>query len=221
MPVEETNVVETDDVLLLPGNQTVIRWSPDSIVPPHLKKAYGLTDNFTVDISLYQLNIESENYKFTMKLASDIPNTGIYEITIPSIDQSENFVAGIIGVSLSEQFTPRSSRSVINTVYNLLKISPIFGVTYVGISLYARAMCSDWCSSEPNDIGETLLENLPPCPPTRDAADNDPIFNESNFLLFFYHPGASSCYRQVVFPRYVHTYSLYNNIAISYGHVRQ
>ena len=206
MPVEETNVVETDDVLFLPGNQTVIRWSPDSIIPPYLQETYGLTDNFTVDISLYQLNIESESYTFTMKLASDIPNTGIYEITIPSIDQSENFIAGVIGVSLSEQYTSRSSRSVTNIVFNLLKRAPNFGLAYVATSLAARAICSAWCSSEPNDIGEMLLERLPPCPPVRNAALNDPDFSDESFGLGFFHPGASSCFRQVVFTRYVHNY---------------
>ena len=210
MPVEETNVVETDDVLLLPDSQTIIHWSPDSIIPPYLQEAYGLTDIYTVDISLYQLNFESESYTFTMKLASDIPNTGAYEIIIPTIDQSENFTAGVIGVSLSEQFTSRSTRNAVSIIYSLLKRSAIFGLAYVATSLAARAICSEWCSSEPNNIGETLLNRLPPCPPVRDAAVNDPVFNESNFLLFFYHPGASSCFRQVMFTRYAHNYYLCN-----------
>ena len=210
MPVEDTNVVETDDVLLLPDNQTIIRWSPDSIIPPYLQEVYGLTDNYTVDISLYQLNFESESYTFTMKLASDIPNNGIHEIKIPSIDQSQSFTAGLIGISLSEQFTSRSSRNVLSSVYSLLKKSPKFGLAYVATSLAARAICSEWCSSEPNDIGETLLNRLPPCPPLRDAALNDPDFSEENFLLSFYHPGASSCFRQAVFTRYECNYYLCN-----------
>lgn len=222
MPVEDSNVVEIDDVLLLPNSQTIIRWSPDAIIPPYLQEVYGLTDNHTVDISLYQLNFESENYTFTMKLVSDVPNNGIHEIKIPSIDQSQSFTAGLIGISLSEQFTSRSSRNVLSSVYSLLKKSPKFGLAYFATSLAARPTCSQWQFSEPNDIGETLLNRLPPCPPVRDAALNDPDFSEENFLLSFFHPNASSCFRQAVFTRYVHNFICIIFIiqAIGYGHVK-
>ena len=201
VPVEDSNIIESADLLLLSGNKTVIRWSPDSIIEPHLQEAFALT-NYSVDISLYQLDLALESYTLIDKLASDVPNTGIYEITIPSVDLSESFTAGVIGISLSEQFALRSTRNVfVDVAFGLLKRAPKFGLVYIGASLVARALCSAWLSSEPKDIGETIANRLPPCPPVIDAAINDPDFTESNFLLFFYHPGASSCFRQVTITR--------------------
>ena len=202
MPVQDTNFVETADVLLVPNNRTTIRWSPDSIIPQYLQGTFGITNNYGVDVSLYQLDLASENYTFIMKLASDIPNNGSSEITIPSLDWPENFTAGVIGISLSESSASRSTRSTVSSaVLRLLTRAPKFGLAYVATSLAARLICSAWCSSQPKDIGEMILDRLPPCPPVRAAALNDPDFDEENFLLSFYHRGASSCFRQVVFTR--------------------
>ena len=199
---EDSSVVESDDLLLLPGNKTVIRWSPDSIIEPHLQEAFGLTNNYSVDISLYQLDLLSKNYVFIGKLASNIPNTGIYNITIPSFNLSESFTTGVIGISLSEQFASRSTRNVFaNIALGLLKRAPQLALVYIAGSLYARVKCSEWLSSEPKNIGETIANRLPPCPPVREKAINDPDFTESNFLLFFFHPGASSCFREVTIDR--------------------
>ena len=210
VPIEETNVVETADILLLPGTETVINWSPDSIIPLNLQEALAMTNNYSVDISLYQLNLASESYTFMQNLATDVPNTGTYEITIPSIDQSENFTAGVIGISVSEQFsfserfsTRSTSNAFAQLAFGLLRRATKFGLAYVATSLAARGICSAWCSSESSNIGNTLLDRLPPCPPVRSAALNDPDFTEENFFLSFFHPGASSCFRQVVFTRYI------------------
>ena len=202
VPVQDSNIVESADLLLLPGNKTVIRWSPDSIIEPHLQEAFSLTNNYNVDISLYQLDLVSENYTLIEKLATDVPNTGIYEITVPSVNLSGSVAAGVIGISLSEQFALRSTRNAFtNFALGLLKRAPKFGLYYFGYSVVARAACSAWRLLEPEDIGETISNRLPPCPPVIEAAINDPVFEESNFLLWFYHPGASSCFRQVIFTR--------------------
>ena len=206
VPVQDTNIIETTDVLLLPGDRTTIHWSPDSIIEPNLQEAFAVTMDYSVDISLYQLDFASENYVLIEKIATNIPNTGTYEITIPSIDpsQSENFTVGVIGISISEQFNSWPNNNVTtNNVLSLLKRAPKFGLTYVATSLVARSICSEWHSSEPDNIGETILNRLPPCPPVRDAALNDPNYSEEDLFLSFFHPGASSCFRQVVFTRYV------------------
>ena len=78
-----------------------------------------MTSDYNVDISLYQLDLLSKNYVFIGILASNISNTGIYEITMPSLNLSESFTAGVIGISLSEQFASRSSRSTHNTIKKL------------------------------------------------------------------------------------------------------
>ena len=202
--MQDSNIVDSDDLLLMPGNKTIIRWLPDSIVPPHLQETFAVTNDYNVDISLYRLDLASESYILIIEIANDIPNTGIYEITIPAIDLPDNFAAGVIGISLSEQFATRSTRNALtSSAVGLLSRAAKFGLVYFGASLVARGICSVWHSLEPDDIGETILNRLPPCPPSIDAALIDENFTESNFLLSFYHPGASSCFRQVRFTRYV------------------
>ena len=200
--VEDSNAVESVKILLLPNDKAVIRWSPDSIIPPQFEDAFAVPTDYNVDIYLYRLDLMSENYTRIEKLVSDIPNTGMYEITLPLVNLPDAFAAGLIGVSLSEQFTSRSTRNALsNAVLGLLRRASNFGLIYVGGSLAARALCAAWLLTEPDDIGEKILDRLPPCPPVRNAALNDPDFTEENFLLSFFHPGASSCFRQVQFTR--------------------
>ena len=200
MSVQDVSAVETNDVLLHPGDRTFVRWSSNSIVPSYIQENFLLTTNYRVDISLYELKFDSGSYTLISKLATNIRNTGVYQITVPSFTLLERSVGtGIIGVSVSGQVESQSP--ITNSLLGLLKSAPVFGMTYVTTSLAFRSICSAWYSSESKNIGETIANRLPPCPPVRDAALNDPDFVEENFLLSFFHPGASSCFRQVVFTR--------------------
>ena len=205
VPVQDSNAVESDYLPLLPGNKTNIHWSPDSIVPLHLQGTFAVTFDYNVDIYLYLLNFDLREYVFIEKLASDVPNTGTYEITVPLINLSEGFTTGVIGISLSEQYPSQSTNSEI--ALHLLQGAAKFGLVYIGNSLNStlRTLCSSWHSSEAEDIGKTLLNRLPPCPPTRACAESDLDFKEDKFLLSFFHPDASSCFRQTTFTRYIIT----------------
>ena len=206
VPFEDSSDVESDDVLLLPGNKTIVRWSPDSIVPPNFQAAFAVTNDYNVDISLYQLDLLSKNYVFIGKLANNIPNTGLYEITMPSFNLSESFTTAVIGVSLSEQFASRSSRFIHNAItklaLRLLKSSPKTTLIIIGASLFARAACAVWHSMEDENIGEEILGKVPPCPPNVGAFEFDERFTEDKLSLL--HPGAFTCYRQKEFTRYVY-----------------
>ena len=198
MPVEDTSVVETTDLLLFSGNQTIIHWSPDSIVSSYLQETFEITN---VDISLYKLNVVSENYTLIKKLATNVPNSGVYDIMIPSIDQSENVIAGIIGIGLSEQSISQSTHNVANTLRLLLAnaifFSPVLYITT--LSLNSRISCSLWLSSEPENIGEIISMELPPCPKTMQKAEDDNTnFEEEKIKLStkIFHSSASSCFRQ-------------------------
>ncbi len=220
MPVEDTNDVKSDDVLLLPGNTTTIRWSNDSIVPQHLLGAFGVLYGYNVDISLYLLNFtlnSSRNYEFIGKLASDVSNTGMHEITVPLfINNNRSYAIGVIGISLSSNYSSNNTIAI-----QLLKGASKFGLVYIGNTSNSSGLCSSWHMSKnseseyngallntlpqcpPERTGEELLNRLPPCPPTRDCAENDLGFREDKFLLSFFHPNASICFRQASFTRYI------------------
>ena len=213
MSVEDSNAVESDKILLLPNDKTVIHWSPDSIVPLYFEDTFAVPTDYNVDIYLYRLDLMSENYTRIEKLASDIPNTGMYEITLSLVNLPDGFVAGLFGVSLTEQFTSASTGNAIpDDVLDLIRKASKFGLIYVGGSLAAREICSAWLLTEPDDIGEMILDRLPPCPLVQNAALYDPDFTEENFLISFYHPGASSCFRQVQFTRYIHIACNYSSV---------
>ena len=206
MPVEDSNDIESSNTLLFPDDKTVIRWSPDSIVP--LNTSAEPTD-YNVDIYLYVLDLMSEDFSMIEIIASNIPNTGMFEITLPLVDLPDNFTSGRIGVSLSEQFPSRSTRNAIpNSVRTLLIRACKCALIYLGVSLTARALCAAWRLTEPDNIGQTILDRLPPCPPSKDEAEKDPNFRDESFALSFFHPDASSCFRQVKITRYVHKYCL-------------
>lgn len=224
MPVLDTNVVESVDPLLIPGNRVNIRWSSDSIVPLHLQGAFAVTNNYNVDISLYLLNFVSRNYMVISKLASDISNTGAYEITVPSNNLLNNYAIGVIGISLSENYI--STSPDYENATHLLKRATKFGLVYFGNAPNSRYICSSWVKSKsehtvealfnlslcpPEHTGEALLNRLPPCPPTRERAVNDLGFREDKFLLSFFHPDASTCFQQARFTRYVATYMYLRN----------
>ena len=195
---------DTADILLLPGNQTTIRWSPRSIIPEILQDSLLPTESFGVDISLYELDLTAESYSVIVSLATNVPNTGMYELTLPQFNLVQDYAAGVIGISLSEQFNIRTTRStsLITAGINLLKGAVKFsGALYLGISLASRLACSAWVSSQPDDIGERIRNRLPPCPPNRELALIDSDFMEDNRAISYFHPGANSCFRQRVFTR--------------------
>ena len=204
MPVQDANDVKSDDPLLLPGDSTIIHWLTEDVpFPHHLRGAFRVTLPYNVDISLYLLNFTSREYVHITKLASNVSNTGAYEITVPPIrlNLSERFAVGVIGISLSKQYTFTDDNPV---AIHLLKGASKFGLVYIGNASNSR-LCSAWMdNSKPEHTehtGEALLNRLPPCPPTRACAENDLGFREDKFLLSFFHPNTSTCFRQTRFTR--------------------
>ena len=127
---------------------------------------------------------------------------------MPSLNLSESFTVGVIGISLSEQFASRSSRFTHNTIktlaLRLLKSSLKRNLIIIGASLFARAACAVWHAIEDENIGEQILGRVPPCPPNVDAFQSDERFVKDELSLL--HPGAFVCYRQIVFTRYICMY---------------
>jgi len=206
--IEDTSALQIDDeVFLFPSNRTTIRWSSFAIIPQNLQNSLLSSQTFGVDISLYELNVTGQTYSRIAKLATNVPNTGVYEVTLPIFNLTDDYATGFIGVSLSEQFgvrTTRSTRLITRGLSLLKRAIPIFRVVYLGFSLFARTQCSRWVRSQPEGIGDEIKSRLPPCPPTvRDARQNTEHFIQDNRLIWIFHPGASTCYRQRTFIRYV------------------
>jgi len=66
-----------------------------------------------------------------------------------------------------------------------------------------RSKCKKWCDEQPPNIGQEILDRLPPCPPTVQQAHVDNRFQLDNRLIRFFHPGAENCFRQSTITRLV------------------
>ena len=167
-------------------------------------------EDYTVDIHLYELDLKS----FTLSdpqnpflLKENIINSGHYTGKIDtsmlalSSDFSTHMVVFQVSVNPSTFSTgiPRIGKWSGAFVYYTKNIADL------------DAECSEWFSNEPENIGSRLLQTATPCPSTQMQADIPSSglleVDISSFLgstlyhtqhLQFYHPGATTCYEQLI-----------------------
>ena len=191
--------VSYEDVMISPGDEITIRWSPDSIVPQSLREPLLGTEPFSVDLSFYMIDPDDENITFVTKIAAAIPNSGMYQVMIGEMNMVEGYSGGVIGVSVSEQFVGRSKRGITDVfkkvVGNIFKWGTIVVLSHPVTGLASRYFCEEWALSQPDDIGDQILNRVPPCPTTRQQAVKDDNFDEES-ASFIFHTGADSCFKQ-------------------------
>ena len=201
----------------LGSNRVMIKWKPLTVSPTI---ATMFRKPYTVDFSIYSLDPQTNAHSFYRNLATDIPNTGSYEITLPSIDQPYMITA--LGVSVSQNSiseflsdinnlndgnqdkTLRESIDEITGYIDAVKNARKFirnPVTFVkntikeGIAgtLYdagKRLGCELFCALEPDNIGNEINQRLPSCPPTSNRARRDSQFTRENPFLEFFTAGS-------------------------------
>lgn len=223
VPPESTDHVqlESDSVLLSSDNfeNIQVRWEPESLFQTMDPSSY------TVDISLYLLR-DSESGNEIRKLhdfVENLPNSGNAFFPVPTstdIELDENNVYEVsVRISISRPnrlggTTEEAETSLIETLSGRVAqwTSTIYyahGVNNIaarlGITLERR--CIDWCRDQPEGIGETILNRLPPCPPRVDQAraPNSGFAEDLGYWTRqsnrFFHPEAATCFRQSTFTR--------------------
>jgi len=205
---EDTTEVSYEDVMLSIGDEIIIRWSPNSIVPQPLQEHILGTQTFSVDISFYMIDPDAENVSLVAKLATNVPNTGMYQLTLQEMDIIEDYTSGTIGVTISEQLDTRNKRGITAVLKTVGRAAVKYGppaILRTAVTVVAfRALCEVWAGFQGN-VGEEILSRLPPCPPTRRQALKDDNFDEESFS-FVFHPNAASCFKQRDFTPYVYLY---------------
>ena len=154
--------LENDDLLFSGGSVVHVRWSPVSVFPLELPNSY------TVDIDMLQMNANGVANKFS--LVKDIPNTGLADVRVPSIDATASLEGPvspvIVQVSLSDKALSRSrsKRAIFRSL--VTKTVVYAAVRYLKkITQQTQAsLCKAWSLEEPEGIGEEILNRLPPCP---------------------------------------------------------
>ena len=208
--------LENDDLLFSGGSVVHVRWSPVSVFPLELPNSY------TVDIDMLQMNANGVANKFS--LVKDIPNTGLADVKVPSIDATASLEGPvspvIVQVSLSDKALSRSrsKRAIFRSL--VMKTVVYAAVRYLKkITQQTQAsLCKAWSLEEPEGIGEEILNRLPPCPRriqdiripnsgfTEEKASSHLPVIIGDYIGFivddkfreYFHPGTSSCFRQRV-----------------------
>ena len=172
--------------------------------------------SYTVDIGLYCIEESTGVVNEIATLENGLPNSGMATVNIPeSISYSNDVCPAFILISLSEpsgngtgMITRRQTDTTVDIVQLLLRrgirLGLWSGIRYIIISADLHLACVEWCGRQEAGIGEDLLMEVEPCPPTVDQARQDPRFAEDNPLAVgVFHPDASTCFRQIVMNRFV------------------
>ena len=191
------------DLFFVSDDMVEIFWDSESLMPPSIAQEFNVT--VTVDIQLYELDVETASTRFITNLARNISNTGQYNVMIPTVN--DEMSTAIFQVTIAEVITNSITDYLpehVEILFQLIKgqIAQWSDALYVAASNFLRSKCDEWCENQPEGIGEEILERLPPCPPTLARARADSVFEEEDFgdnFRDFFHPGASNCFRQVVF----------------------
>ena len=209
----------------LGNNKVMLKWNPIRI-PPAVTNMFR--SPFTLDFSLYSLNPQTNTRSFMMNLATNILNTGSYEVALPRIDAP--YMVAAIGISVSENSISdalaglndgnqdditisdivdsikdlRNIRKYIKNPVTLIS-DVIGGIRGIPIDAAKRVGCEAFCAIESDNIGNEINQRLPPCPPTSNRARRESQFTRENpFLEYFTVGTVGQCFAQSVFDRYVH-----------------
>ena len=180
-----------------------MHWDPQSLllrVNPSL---------FTVNLELYRLDDEGKDWMHFLNVVKGQQNSGVAEFSVPSSDNDgSNFYPVAIRISVGDQVVmgnhdQEDASQLSDAIKSAQGVVSQWSSSffYYVDSLNLIDECFQWYynSSEPANIGETLLSRVPDCCQTaeRAAATNSGFVRDSNqALVSFFHPGATSCYRQ-------------------------
>ena len=177
-------------------------WSPQFIIP------FEDPSTYTVDIVLHEYDVIGNIWKELETLATNVPNSGERSVTIMADNNHLSNINTVV-CQVAIQITVGRAAS------NMGSIGIWSGRAYMALLSELRKRCEAWCESQPANIGQEILDRLPPCPPTVQRAVEDSRFQEETLssriyaTMFddqsrnFFHEGAASCFRQTTIIRYV------------------
>ena len=171
--------IDNEDLLLSSGSRLGVHWSPRSIFP------LAEPGDYTVDILLLELDTTTETWNELAVLASDIPNGGSTQVTIPELGIIESVEGStspvVVQVSVSSASTDEINTGKRGTISDLfkglgklawrvVKNAPIRYAKKLARQAAQRALCELWGALQPPNIGEEILDRLPQCPLTATGA---------------------------------------------------
>ena len=178
-------VVESEEPVFESGAIVKVYWSPQSIFPLVHR------NNYTVDITLRELDMNTGEWSILATLASNLVNDGEAEVTIPELPTVENYEDSVspvvveVGVS-STSTTDTKKRGLLSNILTkigrfglrIIKQTPMRIVKKLIRQAAQRVACETWALTQDDDIGEQINNRLEACPCTADRAGTNNGFKE-------------------------------------------
>ena len=192
--------VQQTEFPLFPRTDVNLSWSPVDILP------FQDPQSYTVDISLFTLDVKSGELKRAKVLATDHPNNGTASFTIPRLPLTGGAVATPLYFQVEAAKLDSKCKRQVGPL--ILKGSAWSAVAYFSLSALMRYYCEKWAETQPD--GQELLDQVEPCPRTVSQARVHGNFKEEAFdIVIFdhdiriqpskvFHPDADVCFRQQV-----------------------
>ena len=194
--VDASNI-DASNLILTPNETFTVTWAADQLIPSGLDASID-SSFLAVSILLYKYNQSTGEWIVLQNLAT-VFNTGEAEVVIQPDECCDACpVAIAIEVSGSAVAKRDAIGDIISRLIGAVRLwaRVIYAVARLFISSVLTSLCQEWCDSQPDNIGQDLLDRLPPCPPTVQRAQLDNRFRLDNRFIEFFHPGAENCFRQ-------------------------
>ena len=206
--ISDVRIESANDLLLFNETAFQISWDPQSLLPivdPNL---------YLVNIKLYILSNESQEYELYGDLASNHSNFGEANLSLPEeLTNATNVFSFLVEVSIAypfeDIFVPDKIRRIIDELKERIRKWSNRAVAFVERiidQIIGRLTpCEMWCLGQPQGIGDKLLRSVRPCPLTAQRArlPNSGFREDTDLLRWIlnkiFHAGADTCFRQVVF----------------------
>ena len=176
-----------------------ISWDPQSLVP------FVDPDLYLVDIKLYVLCNETQEYELFGDLATNRSNCGEATVSLPQeLTAATGVFSFLVEVSIACPVRGLF-RQIIDNLKRRIRRWTNRAIGIFGTIANLFRLCELWCLTQPQGIGAKILRSVRPCPLTAQRARlPNSGFREDTDLLrqllnSIFHPGAATCFRQVVF----------------------
>ena len=174
-------------------------------------------DNLLIDIKLSEIisSTKTESTRELATLASNLPNTGEANVTIPDLSNMVNATICPVAIQVEAKHNLTKKGAIPALVIRLAlwagKKYLINQAKKVKKGIRNRIFCEIWSATQPSGIGDTILNRVScenPCPPTLSRIENSgfeedfkpsqlvPTTFFDNTWREFFHPGSITCYRQ-------------------------
>ena len=207
LPEDTSDITLDENSLVVIQNSDerfTVHWDPQTLLP--------MVDPtfFTVDLKLYRLDDDRKDWKLFLTVMKGQPNSGVLEFSMPSGDDVETNVYPVaLRISVGEQVALGTQEESVSDIIKSAqdRVSQWFSdyFYYAVDSLDLLSACLEWYEREREDPnnGELLLNRVPDCCQTVDGAEanRDFVRDTHDLLVSFFHPGATSCYRQATITR--------------------